>query len=47
MQTTMYLDLEEREQMFFFLLNAFLCSRLDTENETEEDENVNMYITQL
>jgi hypothetical protein len=49
MQTAMYLDLasKEREQMFFFLLNAFLCSRLDTKNETEEDENVNMYITQL
>ena len=49
MQTAMYLDLasKEREQMFFFLLNAFLCSRLDTENETEEDENVNVYIPQL
>ena len=49
MQSAMYLDLasKEREQMFFFLLNAFLCSRLDTENETEEDENVNVYITQL
>ena len=49
MQTAIYLDLasKEREQMFFFLLNAFLCSRLDTENETEEDENVNVYIAQL
>ena len=39
----MYTDLasEEQEQIFFFLLNAFLCSRLDTGNETEQDEALN------
>ena len=49
MQSAMYLDLDsrEREQIFFYLLNAFLCSRLDTGNETEEDESVNVYMAQL
>lgn len=42
-QSAMYTNLaaEEQEQIFFFLLNNFRCSRLDTGNETEEDEALN------
>ncbi len=44
-----YLDLNngERETLFFYMLNAFLCSRLDIERESDEDEEVNVYMAHL
>jgi hypothetical protein len=44
-----YLDLRsgEREKLFFFMLNAYLCSRLDTRQESAEDEEVNVYMAHL
>lgn len=44
-----YIDLQngEREPIFFFMLNAYLCSRLDTDQESEEDEEVNVYMAHL
>lgn len=49
MQNTTYIDLKTREQetIFFFMLNAFLCSRLETDNESDDDEEVNIYMAQL
>ena len=49
MQDTAYLDLKtgEQETMFFFMLNAVLCSRLDTEQDSDGDEEVNMYLAHL
>lgn len=49
MQNVDYLDISnrEREKIFFFMFNSFLCARIDTENETEDDEDVNMYMAQL
>ena len=49
MKTTRYVDIEsgERETVFFFMLNAFLCARIDTANESENDEEVNVYMAYL
>lgn len=49
MQDTDYIDLKngEREKIFFYMLNAYLCSRLDTECESNEDEEVNVYMAHL
>ena len=49
MQDTDYIDLKngEREKMFFYMLNAYLCSRLDTECESDQDEEVNVYMAHL
>ena len=49
MQDADYIDLQngEREPLFFFMLNAYLCSRLDIEQESDEDEEVNVYIAHL
>jgi hypothetical protein len=45
----MYLDLKskEREPLFFFMLNAFLQARMDTQHGSDGDEEVNMYIAHL
>ncbi|MEK7189089.1 MAG: hypothetical protein AAB671_01105 [Patescibacteria group bacterium] len=44
-----YFDLGcgERETLFFFLLNAYLQSRIETSHESDGDEEVNMYIAGL
>ncbi len=44
-----YVDLKcgEREPMFFFLLNAYLQSRIETGNESDGDEEVNVYMARL
>lgn len=49
MQDVGYLDLKthEQETLFFFMLNAFLCSRLDTDKNSDGDEEVNMYMAHL
>ena len=49
MDTTTYIDIEngERETVFFFMLNAFLCARIDTANESDGDEEVNVYMAYL
>jgi hypothetical protein len=49
MKNADYLDIstQEREFFFFFMFNSFLCARIDTENETEDDEDVNMYMAHL
>ena len=49
MQDADYIDLQngEREPLFFFMLNAYLCSRLDIEQESDEDEEVNVYLAHL
>jgi hypothetical protein len=49
MQDVAYLDLKTREQetMFFFAFNAFLCSRLDTDQDSDGDEEVNVYMAHL
>ena len=49
MDATTYIDIEngERETVFFFMLNAFLCARIDTANESEGDEEVNVYMAYL
>ena len=47
--STTYLDLgtEEREPLFFYLLNAYLQSRIDTDHESDGDEEVNVYLAGL
>ena len=49
MDSATYLDLHhgEQETLFFFLLNAYLQSRIDTDNETDGDEEVNVYLAGL
>ncbi len=49
MDSTTYLDLRngEREPLFFFLLNAYLHSRLETDHESDGDEEVNVYLAGL
>lgn len=44
-----YVDLTngERESLFFFLLNAYLLSRIETDNESDGDEEVNVYVAGL
>ena len=46
---TKYTDLGNgrRETVFFFMLNAYLNSRIDTNNESNGDEEVNMYMAAL
>ncbi len=41
------IDTGERETVFFFMLNAYLLSRIDTEHESTEDEEVNVYMAGL
>lgn len=38
---------KEREQSLFFMLNALLQSRIDTGDETTDDEDVNVYLASL
>lgn len=42
MQDASYLNIDtgERETVFFFMLNAYLLSRIDTEHESTEDKEV-------
>ncbi len=49
MQDASYLNIDtgERETVFFFMLNAYLLSRIDTEHESTEDEEVNVYMAGL
>ena len=49
MESTKYLDLENgsREPVFFYLLNAYLQSRIDTDHESDGDEEVNVYVAGL
>lgn len=49
MRDVAYLDLKthEQETLFFFMFNAFLCSRLDTDQDSDGDEEVNMYMAHL
>lgn len=49
MQDVAYFDLKthEQETLFFFMLNAFLCSRLDTARDSDGDEEVNVYMAHL
>lgn len=49
MDSTEYVDLTngEREPLFFFLLNAYLQSRIDTDHESDGDEEVNVYLAGL
>ena len=49
MDTAHYVDLDngEREPLFFFLLNAYLQSRIETDNESDGDEEVNVYVAGL
>ncbi|HJP29866.1 MAG TPA: hypothetical protein QGF95_04860 [Candidatus Latescibacteria bacterium] len=49
MDSTAYLDLRngEREPLFFFMLNAFLQSRIETDHESDGDEEVNVYLAGL
>ena len=49
MEMTSYHDIEtdERQSVFFFMLNAFLHARIDTENESDGDEEVNVYMAHL
>lgn len=44
-----YIDLQtqERETLFFFVLNAFLKARIDTDHESDADEEVNVYMAHL
>ena len=46
---THYTDLQskERETLFFFMFNAFLQARIDTGNESDADEEVNLYMAHL
>lgn len=48
-EQTRYIDLRtrERETAFFFMLNAFLKARIDTDNESDADEEVNVYMAHL
>lgn len=49
MDSSAYLDLQnsEREPLFFFLLNAYLQSRIETDHESDGDEEVNVYLAGL
>jgi hypothetical protein len=49
MQDATYLNIDtgDRETVFFFMLNAYLLSRIDTEHESSEDEEVNVYMAGL
>ena len=49
MDSTAYLDLRngEREPLFFFMLNAYLQSRIETDHESDGDEEVNVYLAGL
>lgn len=49
MDSATYLDLQngEREPLFFFLLNAYLKSRIETDHESDGDEEVNVYLAGL
>jgi hypothetical protein len=46
---TQYIDVDnqERETLFFFMFNAFLQARIDTDNESDADEDVNLYMAHL
>lgn len=48
-ESSAYVDLGsgEREPLFFFLLNAYLQSRIETDNESDGDEEVNVYVAGL
>lgn len=37
----------KQETLFFFFFNSWLCSRIDTKQESREDEEVNIYMAQL
>ena len=49
MQQATYLNIDtgESETVFFFMLNAYLLSRIDTEHESTDDEEVNVYVAGL
>lgn len=49
MDSSAYLDLHngEREPLFFFMLNAYLQSRIETDHESDGDEEVNVYLAGL
>ena len=49
MDSTAYLDLRsgESEPLFFFMLNAYLQSRIETDHESDGDEEVNVYLASL
>ena len=49
MRNVDYLDLAngEREKSFFFVLNAYLHSRIDRKCESVDDEEVNVYMAHL
>ena len=49
MQTATYFDIDsgERETVFFYMLNAYLHARIDTQNESDGDEEVNVYMSHL
>jgi len=49
MRNVEYLDLAngEREKSFFFVLNAYLHSRIDRKRESVDDEEVNVYMAHL
>ncbi|MEE3261245.1 MAG: hypothetical protein VX290_00265 [Candidatus Latescibacterota bacterium] len=49
MDSPTYVDLNngEQENMFFFLLNAYLTSRIETDCESDGDEEVNVYMAGL
>ena len=49
MQDATYLNIDtgERETVFFFMLNAYLLSSIDTDHESVEDEEVNVYMAGL
>ena len=49
MDSPTYVDLNNGEQknMFFFLLNAYLTSRIETDCESDGDEEVNVYMAGL
>ena len=45
--TYLNIDTGERETVFFFMLNCYLLSRIDTDHESTEDEEVNVYMAGL
>ena len=49
MRNVDYIDLAngEREKSFFFVLNAYLHSRIDRKRESVDDEEVNVYMAHL
>ena len=49
MDSSTYIDLNsgEQETVFFFLLNAYLLSRIETGCESDGDEEVNVYMAGL